>query len=62
VKADAMPIALATMPNGSAIVKRNDHARDTLEVDRESRWEVLTRNFSRSLITLGKCNPTAMGE
>jgi hypothetical protein len=42
VKADAMPMAPATMPNGSAIVKRNDNARDTLEVDGESRWEVLT--------------------
>jgi hypothetical protein len=62
VKADAMPIAPATMPNGSVIVERNDYARDTLEVDRESRWEVFTRNFSCSLITLGKCNPIATGE
>jgi len=41
-----MLIAPATMLNGSAIVKRNDNARDTLEVDRESRWEVLTRTLA----------------
>ncbi len=38
-----MPMAPETIPNGSAIVKRNDIAKDTLEVDGESRWEVLTR-------------------
>ncbi|KFY02935.1 hypothetical protein O988_01803 [Pseudogymnoascus sp. VKM F-3808] len=34
-KADAMPMAPATMPNGSAIVKINDNAGFTLEVDGE---------------------------
>lgn len=43
VKAGVMLMTPATMPKGSAIAKRNDHTSDTLEVDRESRWEVLTR-------------------
>jgi hypothetical protein len=48
-KADAMLMAPATMPNGSAIVKRNYNARDTLEVDGECRWAVLTTTSAAAL-------------
>jgi hypothetical protein len=49
----------ATMPNGSAIVKRNDGARDTLEVDGESGKS--SPGFQPQPHTLGQCNSTATG-